>query len=179
VPPMRWVRLTARPSTFKRSFGAGSDKSRLSTVPDSYVLRWSVWRSRLCAAVRSRLSSLPSLSPPICMRVGRTNNSPVLPISQIPSLAACITTAAHLMPLEDIFRVPLPPQSPIDEHAHKKTYRDGMARPQVDVGPRWTAGAIMEGRALDRGYCECHRRMNVRVWVGWVLIDSDGERRAA
>lgn len=58
------------------------------------------------------------------------------------------------MPLEEIFRVPLPPQSPIDEHAHKKTYRDGMQRAMKETGPRWTAGAIMEARALDRGFSE-------------------------
>ena len=58
------------------------------------------------------------------------------------------------MPLEIIFRVPLAPQSPVDENAHKKTYRDGMARPVVDDGPRWMAGGIMEARALDRGFCK-------------------------
>ena len=83
----------------------------------------------------------------------------VLPISQIPSLFACISTAARLAPLEQIFSVSQtkePEQK--DEYADKRTWRG--PRPQERVveeaksQAKLTAWQIIEGRALDRGYSE-------------------------
>nr|XP_019051132.1 hypothetical protein I302_01581 [Kwoniella bestiolae CBS 10118]OCF30062.1 hypothetical protein I302_01581 [Kwoniella bestiolae CBS 10118] len=56
-----------------------------------------------------------------------------IPIAQIASLPACITFCAQRLPLEHIFKIPYTTAE--DEQKEK-----------------WTAGKIMEGRALDRGY---------------------------
>lgn len=82
----------------------------------------------------------------------------VLPISQIPSLPACIYYAARLIPLEEIFRIP-PPTSDQDEYESKKTWRTPRVAGEKDKNRDvWTAGSIMEGRALDRGYSEYYLR---------------------
>lgn len=79
----------------------------------------------------------------------------VLPISQIPSLPACMYQAGRILPLEHIFRVPLPvsPEED-DQYASKKTWREPREAVSEEKKVVWTAGSIMEGRALDRGYCE-------------------------
>ncbi|KAK8850508.1 hypothetical protein IAR55_004426 [Kwoniella newhampshirensis] len=82
----------------------------------------------------------------------------IIPISQIPSLPACIHFAALHLPLEIIFRVPRTEEDYAkDEYAGKRTYRDPAlaeekARQEKEKKERWTAGGILEGRALDRGY---------------------------
>lgn len=86
-------------------------------------------------------------------------NPAVLPISQIPSMHACILTAGHLLPLEDIFKIPAQDTGPSDAYADKRTWR--TPRPEEEQAARekrerWTAGGIMEARALDRGYRETH-----------------------
>lgn len=56
------------------------------------------------------------------------------------------------MPLEEVFRVP-PPDAEIDNLEAKKTWRE--PRPEETLAPTkptWTAGGIMEARALDRGF---------------------------
>lgn len=78
----------------------------------------------------------------------------VLPISQIPSLPACMHYAATVMPLETIFDIP--PSADIveqDKYADKRTWR-GTRDTDTEGEKRvqWTAGMIMEGRALARGY---------------------------
>jgi hypothetical protein len=80
---------------------------------------------------------------------------PVLPISQIPSLPACMYQAGRILPLEYIFRVPPPETSEDnDQYATKKTWREPREAVAVERQAVWTAGSIMEGRALDRGYRE-------------------------
>ncbi|WVQ86042.1 hypothetical protein IAT38_008210 [Cryptococcus sp. DSM 104549] len=83
----------------------------------------------------------------------------IVPISQIPSLPACIHFAATHLPLETIFRVPQPEPDASDLYAAKRTYRDAeqaeRARAQEvekRKRERWTAGGIMEGRAVDKGF---------------------------
>ena len=77
----------------------------------------------------------------------------VLPISQIPSLPACMYQAGRILPLEYIFRVPPPESSEEDDrYATKKTWREPREAVTTERQAVWTAGSIMEGRALDRGY---------------------------
>lgn len=66
------------------------------------------------------------------------------------------------MPLEDIFRVPVPERE-VNDIESRKTWRGPRpeAKPDADAeegGEReamqWTAGEIMEARALDRGFRE-------------------------
>lgn len=86
----------------------------------------------------------------------------VLPISQIPSLPACIYFAASHLPVETIFNVPPPTEWSADDTLQSnKTYRAGFERSKEAIEDEerrrkearsWTAGLIMEGRALDRGY---------------------------
>lgn len=49
--------------------------------------------------------------------------------------------------------------------AAKRTWRKGMvvAAPEPK-GPRWTAGEIMDRRALDRGFGECANRDLQLTW---------------
>lgn len=85
--------------------------------------------------------------------------TPVLPISQIPSLAACTAFVARHMPLEDVFRVP-PAAREVDDIESRKTWREPKAKADETAGEdeggsvQWTAGEIMEARALDRGFRE-------------------------
>lgn len=75
----------------------------------------------------------------------------VLPIAQIPSMAACIHYAATLIPLEDIYAIPRHAAEEEDPYASKKTWRGD--RPVVkENSETWTAGGIMEGRALEKGF---------------------------
>ncbi|BEJ11313.1 hypothetical protein CspHIS471_0107350 [Cutaneotrichosporon sp. HIS471] len=72
----------------------------------------------------------------------------ILPISQIPSLPACTAFVARHMPLEDIFRVPRPKQ---EDDIDLRTWRGPRpTTPKKKAG--WTAGEIMDARALDRGF---------------------------
>ncbi|BEI88039.1 uncharacterized protein CcaverHIS019_0107570 [Cutaneotrichosporon cavernicola] len=72
----------------------------------------------------------------------------ILPISQIPSLPACTAFVARHMPLEDIFRVPRPKQ---EDDIDLRTWRGPRpTTPKKNAG--WTAGEIMDARALDRGF---------------------------
>ncbi|GMK54708.1 hypothetical protein CspeluHIS016_0112940 [Cutaneotrichosporon spelunceum] len=72
-----------------------------------------------------------------------------LPISQIPSMPACTAFVARHMPLEDVFRIPRPKEEEdVDVH---RTWRE--PRPAtVKKNAAWTAGEIMDARALDRGF---------------------------
>lgn len=71
---------------------------------------------------------------------------------------ACILTAGHLLPLEDIFAIPAPASDPSEDYADKRTWRtpraEEEARERAERKVVWTAGGIMEARALDRGYRE-------------------------
>lgn len=66
------------------------------------------------------------------------------------------------MPLEDVFHVP-PPEVELDDMEAKKTWRGprpdtpGATGERTPPKPTWTAGGIMEARALDRGFCEFER----------------------
>lgn len=67
---------------------------------------------------------------------------------------------ARHMPLEEVFHVP-PPKREVDDIEARKTWRTGQApAPKGGEGEgkeevqQWTAGEIMEARALDRGFCE-------------------------
>jgi hypothetical protein len=81
----------------------------------------------------------------------------VLPISQIPSLPSCIHFAARVMPLEDIFHVPSP-EVEVDDMEAKKSWREPREHTTATTKiPTWTAGGIMEARALDRGFGESAR----------------------
>lgn len=79
-----------------------------------------------------------------------------MPISQIPSLPACIHYAATLLPVETIFNVPNP-QAIQDDFANKRTWRDPAKAEAVQAEKakevEWTAGGMIESKALDRGYC--------------------------
>ncbi|WVF68041.1 hypothetical protein IAT40_002803 [Kwoniella sp. CBS 6097] len=83
-----------------------------------------------------------------------------IPISQIASLPSCISFASKHMPLETIFKIPYSvSETDIDPYAGKRTYRDPALaqaekekREQEERKQKWTAGKIMEGRAIDRGY---------------------------
>lgn len=67
-------------------------------------------------------------------------------------MAACIHYAATLIPLEEIYTIPKPAVEDEDPYASKKTWRGD--RPVVQENTEtWTAGSIMEGRALERGFC--------------------------
>lgn len=84
----------------------------------------------------------------------------MLPISQVPSVAGCIYYSTNLLPLETILRLGTPERwndefAEVEAQQKKKTYRDG----QVHVGKSayvayWTAGDVMQGWALKRGYRE-------------------------
>jgi hypothetical protein len=71
----------------------------LSIARDSSVPAWSEWNCKRYAEV-SVLSLLNRMA---------TADPSVLPIPRIPSLPACILTAARLLPLEQIFAIPYPP----------------------------------------------------------------------
>lgn len=68
-------------------------------------------------------------------------------------MPACVHYASTLIPLEDIFVIPRPDPQQYDAYADKKTYR-GERPPPKEAKEVWTAGIIMEGRALERGYSE-------------------------
>ncbi|KAL1410090.1 hypothetical protein Q8F55_004093 [Vanrija albida] len=75
----------------------------------------------------------------------------ILPISQIPSLPSCIYYVATRMPIEDVFRVPPPAEDEVV--VDKRTWRgDGPRAVEEARGHTWTAGGIMEARAVDRGF---------------------------
>lgn len=69
-------------------------------------------------------------------------------------MPACIHYAANLLPLEKIFNIPRPEFEEIDTYAAKKTWR-GDKPVLAEQKETWTSGDMMEGRALDRGYCKC------------------------
>lgn len=140
---------TSRQSTSRRCSGAGGRKSKSLTVQGSYAQVSSAWKYRLCAVVSINLLIHK-------WEERRYLQVAVLPISQIPSLHACILAAGHLLPLETIFSVPAPPTSPSDVYADKRTWRTPKAEDTAreQKRERWTAGGIMEARALDRGYRE-------------------------
>ncbi|WVQ95598.1 hypothetical protein IAU59_002695 [Kwoniella sp. CBS 9459] len=83
-----------------------------------------------------------------------------IPISQIASMPSCISFASRHLPLETIFKVPYSvSDTDVDPYAGKRTYRDPTVaqvekekREQEERKQKWTAGKIMEGRAIDRGY---------------------------
>ncbi|WVR08573.1 hypothetical protein IAU60_005628 [Kwoniella sp. DSM 27419] len=83
-----------------------------------------------------------------------------IPISQIASMPSCISFAANHLPLETIFNVPYSvTDTDTDPYAGKRTYRDPalaeaerLKREEEAKREKWTAGKIMEGRAIDRGY---------------------------
>lgn len=70
-------------------------------------------------------------------------------------MPACIHYAAALIPLEEIFTIPKPDPEEHDAYASKKTWR-GDRPVQQEAKEVWTAGNIMEGRALERGYRKSH-----------------------
>lgn len=71
-------------------------------------------------------------------------------------MPACIHYASRLIPLENVFKVVRPEMEEEDPYASKKTWRGD--RPVIKESTEvWTAGAIMEGRALERGFCESRR----------------------
>lgn len=85
----------------------------------------------------------------------------VLPISQIPSIPACMYHCSRLLPIETVLRIPTPQRwgEELAEHEareSKKTYRAGLGGPAAerDRGyvPHWTTGDIMQGWASHRGY---------------------------
>jgi hypothetical protein len=63
------------------------------------------------------------------------------------------------MPLEEVFRIP-PPEIEVVDLESKKTWRGArediaaLLAESNPLEPVWTAGEIMEARALDRGFCE-------------------------
>jgi hypothetical protein len=71
-------------------------------------------------------------------------------------MPACIHYAATLIPLEEIYPIPRPDPEEHDAYASKKTWR-GDRPVQKEEKQVWTAGNIMEGRALERGYCKSSR----------------------
>ncbi|OCF43640.1 hypothetical protein I317_02532 [Kwoniella heveanensis CBS 569] len=83
-----------------------------------------------------------------------------IPISQIASMPSCISFASKHLPLETIFKIPYSvSETDVDPYAGKRTYRDPALaeaekkrREQEERKEKWTAGKIMEGRAIDRGY---------------------------
>ena len=81
-------------------------------------------------------------------------------------MPACIHYAAALIPLEEIFTIPKPDPEEHDAYASKKTWR-GDRPVQQETKEVWTAGNIMEGRALERGYRKSHS-----CWRATELIKS-------
>jgi hypothetical protein len=71
-------------------------------------------------------------------------------------MPACIHYASTLIPLEEIYTIPRPDPQQYDAYADKKTWR-GDRPVQKEAKEVWTAGIIMEGRALERGYSESIR----------------------
>jgi len=101
------------------------------------------------------------------MQLKKHQLTTVLPISQIPSLPACMYQAGRILPLEHIFRVPAPAASDDnDQYAAKKTWREARETIVEETKAVWTAGSVMEGRALDRGYCELRRSVLVLASAG-------------
>jgi hypothetical protein len=89
-------------------------------------------------------------------------------------MAACIHYAATLIPLEEIYTIPRPAVEEEDPYASKKTWRG--ERPAVKENTEtWTAGGIMEGRALERGFCEFFSKA-VEFTSTAAQSGSDGER---
>jgi hypothetical protein len=87
----------------------------------------------------------------------------VLPISQIPSIPACMFHTARILPLETILKLPTPNRWAEEFAEHearesKKTYRAGLGGPAAErdrgYHAQWTTGDIMVGWAGHRGYGE-------------------------
>ncbi|BEI85717.1 hypothetical protein CcaverHIS002_0600040 [Cutaneotrichosporon cavernicola] len=112
------------------------------------------WQTMLWGQRREvRIVDCPGLVCPSLVPMELQAMSGILPISQIPSLPACVAFAAKYLPMERIFNIPAP-EVVVDDIVSKKTWRAGY-RPHVSakpMGPRWTAGDIMDGRATDRGF---------------------------
>lgn len=68
-------------------------------------------------------------------------------------MPACIHYASTLIPLEQVYAIVRSDQEEEDPYASKKTWR-GDRPAAKDTTEVWTAGVIMEGRALERGYRE-------------------------
>jgi hypothetical protein len=76
--------------------------------------------------------------------------------------------AASHLPLEDVFHIP-PPEIEVDTMASKRTWRTPREEdPDVIAAAQqvpWTAGLIMEERALDRGFGEIPQMLDtLRTW---------------
>lgn len=66
-------------------------------------------------------------------------------------MPACMHYAASLIPLEQVYTIVRPDQEEVDPYASKKTWRGDRPAQKQDT-ETLTAGAIMEGRALERGF---------------------------
>lgn len=73
-----------------------------------------------------------------------------------------------------------------DQYAAKKTWREARETIVEETKAVWTAGSVMEGRALDRGYCELQRSVIVlalntphRPHRELIANSSDCQRRQA
>lgn len=86
----------------------------------------------------------------------------VLPISQIPSLPSCLHFACRHMPVEEIFNVPAP-EAEVDSMVAKKTWREPRPEFEAEEKRTWTAGGIMEARALDRGFRKSFRNASLTL----------------
>jgi hypothetical protein len=85
-------------------------------------------------------------------------------------MPACIYFASTVLPLETIFTVPTPESVDSESYAAKKTWRGPRPDAEEVVAEKkinWTAGMIMEGRALERGYRKAissHRQIYQLIW---------------
>lgn len=75
-------------------------------------------------------------------------------------MPSCIHFAGNHLPLETIFKIPVP-EDEEDDHEAKKTWREDAGRgerppPQPKKAPEITAGELLEQRAVDRGFGMSH-----------------------
>ncbi|KAL1409274.1 hypothetical protein Q8F55_006107 [Vanrija albida] len=154
----------------------GTTRVRASRTPG----KTKHWQTMLWGARREvRIVDCPGLVCPSLVPMELQAMSGILSIAQIPSLPACISFAARFLPLERVFRLP-PPEPEVDPMAAKRTWRKGMVAPVAEPkGPRWTAGEIMDRRALDRGFVTARsaRPDSNRAADGMMRALADGRVR--
>ncbi|KAH9044559.1 P-loop containing nucleoside triphosphate hydrolase protein [Lactarius pseudohatsudake] len=100
-----------------------------------------------------RLVDCPGLVLPDLVPMEMQVLSGVLPIARMPAISLCMSFAAKLLPLEDIFGLVHPSvASPPPED--KRTWREGVRRPQSSQTQHktWTAMDLMTAYANKRGW---------------------------
>ncbi|KZT55037.1 hypothetical protein CALCODRAFT_510367 [Calocera cornea HHB12733] len=105
-----------------------------------------------------RLVDCPGLVLPAYVHMELQALAGVLPIAQMASLPSCVSYALSLLPLERVLRLQMPAEEERSRMEGKRTWRAERPAPQIRAqgtasdGARWTAMAVLEAYALDKGW---------------------------